>query len=98
MQKIKIPWKELRARRLKQNLPLWKVKAERLRRTWNDLHITTAKPLTVKQRLTLFKLYGIDRHIEVDPTLLGGAIIRRGSTQVDNSLLGQLIRLKGELQ
>ena len=98
MRKINIPWKEIRARSLIHGLPLWKIKAERLKRTWNDLHITTAKPLTSRQRLTLFKQHGINRHLNVDPTLVGGTIVRKGSIQVDNSIATHLEKLKGELR
>jgi F-type H+-transporting ATPase subunit delta len=65
--------------------------------------ITTARELVNDERDSLVaevgKLAGgkVDASFHLDPSILGGAVVRIGSTVYDGSLRGRLVRLKEEL-
>ena len=66
--------------------------------------VTTAVPLTAAQetRLTqvLGRIYGrtVGLQVTVDPSLLGGLVVRIGSRQIDTSLKTKLNSLKFALK
>ena len=69
-----------------------------------EAEITTARPLADQDRAELeqqvSKLAGAARvrtHYSIDPSLLGGAVVRIGSTVHDGSLRAQLEQLKETL-
>lgn len=63
------------------------------------VEVTSAVPLEENYRSKLIKALHarlqrqIDLHCEVDPTLIGGAVIRAGDTVIDGSIRGKLARL-----
>ncbi|HZW51365.1 MAG TPA: ATP synthase F1 subunit delta, partial [Rudaea sp.] len=65
--------------------------------------VTSARELSARERLDLEsqieRLTGkkIRAHYALDRTLLGGAMVRLGSTIYDGTVRGQLQRLKGQL-
>ncbi|MDY5786298.1 MULTISPECIES: F0F1 ATP synthase subunit delta [unclassified Corynebacterium] len=65
--------------------------------------VTAAEALDESQRETLAgklqKIYGQDIavHTEVDPSLLGGMVIRVGDEEIDGSTRGKLTRLRADL-
>ncbi len=67
------------------------------------VHITSAEPVSEEQNkhLTerLKQRFGqeIDLDVEVDPALIGGAIIRAGDEVIDGSVRGRLERLSREI-
>jgi F-type H+-transporting ATPase subunit delta len=68
-----------------------------------DVEITSALALTDAQRATLSDALSrrlgrtVRLHEAVDPTLVGGAIVRVGDLVIDGSLTGRLARLEQQL-
>jgi len=67
------------------------------------IHVTSAEPVSEEQSKTLSerlkKRFGrdIDLEVEVDPALIGGAIIRAGDEVIDGSIRGRLERLTRDI-
>ena len=65
--------------------------------------VTSAEPLNGQQREALAgklqNIYGHEMaiHTEVDPSLLGGMLIRVGDEEIDGSTLGKITRLRADL-
>jgi F-type H+-transporting ATPase subunit delta len=68
-----------------------------------DAEITSARPLTDSEKRTLEQQVqrrtgkNVRAHYTEDAALLGGAVVRVGSTIYDGSILGQLKRLREQL-
>ncbi len=68
-----------------------------------DVTVTSALPLTVEQTELLTAALAarlrrtVRLHAEIDPALIGGAIVRAGDFVVDGSLRGRIERLGGAL-
>ncbi|HLV07304.1 MAG TPA: F0F1 ATP synthase subunit delta [Croceibacterium sp.] len=73
------------------------------RRERSVAHVATAVPLTEEQQAQLARkldnIYGrpIALHIEVDPGVLGGVVIRVGDEVIDGSAAGQIRALRAQL-
>jgi F-type H+-transporting ATPase subunit delta len=73
------------------------------RRGRSVANVTAAAPLTAEQerRLTedLSRIYGrsIDIHVELDPSLLGGLVIRVGDEMIDGSVAARLAQARQRL-
>jgi F-type H+-transporting ATPase subunit delta len=68
-----------------------------------DVEVTSALPLTAEQKATLSAALAqrFRRQVRinetVDPTLVGGAIVRAGDLVIDGSLQGRLARLEQQI-
>jgi F-type H+-transporting ATPase subunit delta len=68
-----------------------------------DVTVTSATPLDSKQQETLSQALArklkrqVRLHLETDPALIGGAIVRAGDTVIDGSLRARLQRIQYEL-
>ena len=68
-----------------------------------DVKITTAVALTNEQKDAYVQALGrrfeqeVHMHVAVDPSLVGGAIVRAGDTVIDGSLRDRLTRLNEAL-
>lgn len=66
-------------------------------------HVTTAVPLTDAQRDALNeklnRIYGrqIALHVEVNPRVIGGLVVRVGDEVIDGSAAGRIMALRGQL-
>ena len=63
------------------------------------LAYTTDKNILDSLKTSLEKKFGciIDMHINIDPTIIGGAVVKVGDTVIDNSVSGHLEKLKSIL-
>ena len=65
--------------------------------------VTTARKLTAEDKATLLDQVSalakgkVDANFSVDPSILGGVVVRLGSTVYDGSVLGRVERLREEL-
>jgi F-type H+-transporting ATPase subunit delta len=68
-----------------------------------DVTVTSATALSSEQKQTLSKALTrklkreVRLHVETDPTLIGGAVLKAGDTVIDGSLRARLQRIKYEL-
>jgi F-type H+-transporting ATPase subunit delta len=68
-----------------------------------DVHATTAVELSPDLRSRLEQRLGsstgrkVTLHASVDPTIIGGLVVRHGDTLVDTSLRGRLEQLRLDL-
>jgi len=68
-----------------------------------DVTVTSATPLDPKQQETLSQALTrklkrqVRLHLETDPALIGGAVLRAGDTVIDGSLRARLQRIEYEL-
>jgi F-type H+-transporting ATPase subunit delta len=68
-----------------------------------DVTVTSATPLDSKQQQTLSEAMArklkrqVRLHVETDPALIGGAVLRAGDTVIDGSLRARLQRIEYEL-
>jgi F-type H+-transporting ATPase subunit delta len=68
-----------------------------------DVTVTSATPLDASQQQTLSEALArklkrqVRLHLETDPALLGGAVLRAGDTVIDGSLRARLQRIEYEL-
>jgi F-type H+-transporting ATPase subunit delta len=68
-----------------------------------DVTVTSATPLDGKQQQTLSEALArklkrqVRLHLETDPALIGGAVLRAGDTVIDGSLRARLQRIEYEL-
>jgi F-type H+-transporting ATPase subunit delta len=68
-----------------------------------DVTVTSATPLDSAQQQTLTKALAkklkreVRLHLQTDPTLIGGAVLRAGDTVIDGSLRARLQRIEYEL-
>lgn len=71
---------------------------------YQTVEVTTAQPMspeqieTLSQELAAAMNTKIDLDVHVDPTLLGGLVIRYGDKMVDNSVKGRLTRTIHQLR
>jgi F-type H+-transporting ATPase subunit delta len=68
-----------------------------------EAYVTVARPLTDQERAEISARLGratgktVELHARIDPTILGGIVIRIGDQLVDASVAGRLQRLRQEL-
>jgi F-type H+-transporting ATPase subunit delta len=68
-----------------------------------DVTVTSATPLDSQQQQTLSQALTrklkrqVRLHLETDPTLIGGAVLRTGDTVIDGSIRARLQRIEYEL-
>lgn len=71
----------------------------RIRRGCREVKVTVAQPMSEQQRENLSQeLTGamnakVDLNVHVDPSIIGGIIIRYGDRMLDNSIRGRLARM-----
>lgn len=70
---------------------------------WVDVEVRSAAPLTADQQETLAAALSrrlnrrVRLHTEIDPALIGGAVLRAGDLVIDGSLRARLERIAHEL-
>nr|PZN80911.1 MAG: F0F1 ATP synthase subunit delta [Pseudomonadota bacterium] len=70
---------------------------------WVDVEVRSAAPLTADQQETLAAALSrrlnrkVRLHTEIDPALIGGAVLRAGDLVIDGSLRARLERIAQEL-
>ena len=68
-----------------------------------EVNLVTAEPLNsdsielIVNRLKVVLGKDVDLHVDVDPELIGGVVLRVGDTVYDASVANRLVRLKDEL-
>jgi F-type H+-transporting ATPase subunit delta len=70
----------------------------------HQAEVTTARELNVADKTALLEQVGklakgqVDATFKLDPAILGGVVVRIGSTVYDGSVLGRVERLKETLK
>lgn len=73
------------------------------RRDQSVAHVVSASPLTSEQRdalsAKLDRIYGkpITLHVEIDPGVLGGIVVKVGDEVIDGSSAGRIMALRGQM-
>lgn len=73
------------------------------RRDQSVAHVVSASPLTSEQRdalsAKLDRIYGkpITLHVEIDPDVLGGIVVKVGDEVIDGSSAGRIMALRGQM-
>lgn len=73
------------------------------RRNQSVAHVVSASPLTSEQRdalsAKLDRIYGkpITLHVEIDPGVLGGIVVKVGDEVIDGSSAGRIMALRGQM-
>ncbi|MPY84179.1 MAG: F0F1 ATP synthase subunit delta [Actinophytocola sp.] len=73
------------------------------RRNQSVAHVVSATPLTSEQRdalsAKLDRIYGkpITLHVEIDPGVLGGIVVKVGDEVIDGSSAGRIMALRGQM-